>query len=68
MGGLVAKTVDQNMKKQQEFMLEVNRITVSLVVAAHDLRYYYCSNCALLFTDGEADSNAEPNERFTALL
>jgi hypothetical protein len=29
MGGLVSKAVDQNMKKQQEFMLEVNRITVS---------------------------------------
>ena len=30
MGGLVAKAVDQNMKKNQEFMLEVNRITVQL--------------------------------------
>lgn len=28
MGGLVTKAVDQNMKSNQEFMIEMNRITV----------------------------------------
>lgn len=32
MGGFVSKAVEQNVTKNQEFMIEMNRITVNVLV------------------------------------
>lgn len=61
MGGLVSRAVDQNMKKNQEFMVEINRITVMISIALCTILSHLLHTfefCAVR----EANPDAEPDE------